>query len=181
MHVTPLAGERLRPLGHVSADGYIRASNGNSRPIRQLWEFFTEPLEPFEIARKGGGERQFRARICRLSDAVSARQHPMCAARTGEIQLVDSIFCYCRRYEMGLFLAEPRSGIKHRIWQDSYGVSEFGHAGSTPPAPTNILPVGRVAYFNHVPACNPGQSAITAPYFVFDAFCSTTFCATRSL
>lgn len=29
---TPLAGERLRPLGHVSADGYIRASDGFTRP-----------------------------------------------------------------------------------------------------------------------------------------------------
>ena len=28
---TPLAGERLRPLGHVSADRYSRASHGNTR------------------------------------------------------------------------------------------------------------------------------------------------------
>ena len=49
---TPLAGERLRPLGHVSADGYILANDGNTRRNFHFALYSDKIVEPFEITVK---------------------------------------------------------------------------------------------------------------------------------
>ena len=50
---TPLAGERLRPLGHVSAYAYSRASHGNTRRNLAFAQESYLTRQPLETAPKG--------------------------------------------------------------------------------------------------------------------------------
>src|SRR6056297_3274605 len=59
---TPLAGERLRPLGHVSVDGYNRASIGDTRENSPSCLNTNSVPQTLEMALKGTGKHPLWAR-----------------------------------------------------------------------------------------------------------------------
>ncbi len=49
---TPLAGERLRPLGHVSTDAYSQANVGDTRQKSQFLKFSRLGRKPLVTAQR---------------------------------------------------------------------------------------------------------------------------------
>ena len=69
---TPLAGERLRPLGHVSTTFPISPSARDSRRIRHTPSKCPDPAEPLESAWKGTVLRWLWARFGQFPSAGSS-------------------------------------------------------------------------------------------------------------
>jgi len=65
-----LAGERLRPLGHISADGYRQASAGNTRRNCHCGEFYRTTFETIEKAQKRVFLRSLRARFGQIDQEI---------------------------------------------------------------------------------------------------------------
>ncbi len=59
---TPLAGERLRPLGHVSADAYSQGNIGNTRRFCPFSEKPFHTRKPAQVALRGTEEHRVWAR-----------------------------------------------------------------------------------------------------------------------
>ena len=73
---TPLAGERLRPLGHVSADGYSRASTGYTRRNSSQVCSCVQGSQTLKSALKGTGRHRSGARFGQLPSAPSRPRQP---------------------------------------------------------------------------------------------------------
>jgi hypothetical protein len=67
-----LAGERLRPLGHVSADGYSRPSLADTRRNCLLRETSAGSRQRIELETKNGGQPWRIQRACNPVESARA-------------------------------------------------------------------------------------------------------------
>ena len=66
---TPLAGERLRPLGHVSVDGYSRPNPTNTRRNCRSFEKSRAKSQTLEMAIKGNRVAGRSGKVCSIGCA----------------------------------------------------------------------------------------------------------------